>query len=117
MDQGAPFGRLQTNARHLHLTREYHDNYANSDGLRGRRYVADGYCCLGVACKLAGAADDGIDDKATSILPLSHLYDDLKLTEGDCDFLAARNDGGETFAEIADRLETGNFPSGGNFKG
>ena len=70
---------------------------------KGRLREGDKFCCLGVACDLTDpdAWNDkggwGAQDNYDIVLPF------IDIREGD--WLAALNDGGTTFAEIADFIE------------
>lgn len=68
------------------------------------------FCCLGVACELAGVDWRGVL-KITSrfhnnATPLAAM---LNVTGEQTDALARYNDKGETFLQIADRIERGDF--------
>jgi hypothetical protein len=69
------------------------------------------YCCLGVACHIAGAT--GITDKAyvmnekrSVIKSINKVPSLLQGEDGIPQQLASMNDSGKTFAEIADWIET-----------
>lgn len=71
-----------------------------------------GYCCLGVACAIAGVNLTEYDPdtlRTTDFVDVEadFLYEALNLTDDDCEQLGMWNDAGETFSQIADRIESG----------
>ena len=89
---------------------------------RGMMQSAKGYCCLGLACMLAGVPEDVLMGAETSLfdgLPYDIragvvnedakaagvLYTQLGLSAGDCEEFAVRNDAGWTFDRIADLID------------
>lgn len=65
----------------------------------------DGYCCLGVACKVI---DPNYEVPPLFTFGSAPMRTDLLkyLRGGSIDILATFNDSGRTFQEIADRIET-----------
>lgn len=61
-----------------------------------------GYCCLGVLCSIQGAPDHYLRNKWQSTVERRYA---AGLTNDQMVDLARRNDGGETFAQIADHIE------------
>lgn len=77
---------------------------------RGFLYNPDapGFCCLGVACHLAGASTEELAYEETSLFSsvgLHELWPALGLTDEDCDNLASANDSGASFETIANIIE------------
>lgn len=76
----------------------------------GRLYKGwgDGYCCLGVACALAGVPKDRLNGQETSqffSVDMQELYTQLGVDAELCDSLASANDRGYTFDQIATVIE------------
>lgn len=91
--------------------------YQQADGRLRRASLhgdGDAYCCLGVLCNLLDpnawdATEDGFqvwgDEKSIFIPPVEALAR-VGLDEGIAGDLATRNDGGDTFREIAQILRS-----------
>jgi hypothetical protein len=70
----------------------------------------DGFCCLGVLCVVAGLP---ITEDGQNVVGVPDSYDPIwNLTGRDGWGLTSLNDGGLSFAEIADYIET-NIPARG----
>ncbi len=82
------------------------------------------FCCLGVACEIAGVPREEYKSRGSYIYyrtseTLNHpsqydtmrfrVVEDLALTDDQQLTLANMNDRGETFSQIADAIEAGNF--------
>ena len=69
---------------------------------------APSFCCLGVACVIAGKPVAELIQQETSqfeSVNMGRLYVELGLTSDMCDRLAGQNDRGVSFALIADVVE------------
>ncbi|TGV26361.1 hypothetical protein [Mesorhizobium sp. M4B.F.Ca.ET.143.01.1.1] len=83
----------------------------SGDYEQGQDYLANKglYCCLGVACVLTGMDDDELSLCGTlNEFPHAMSYFGLATCTGEYGdtSLAKMNDGGKTFSEIADIIES-----------
>jgi hypothetical protein len=73
-------------------------------------HKGDGFCCIGVACDLAGVPRDELKGRSISHFDFlcsakpGQLFVDLGLTARQCFQLAQANDRGHSFINIADRI-------------
>lgn len=67
-----------------------------------------GYCCLGVACLVAGMPQADLINQETSqfsSVGMGDLYTELGIDVSLCDKLAIENDRGVSFAKLADVID------------
>jgi hypothetical protein len=75
-----------------------------------RKPVPKGYCCLGVACAIAGVdltvfGTNDLNTNNFASVGADDLGEWLNLNEELRERLGTLNDGGKSFSEIADRIE------------
>jgi hypothetical protein len=78
---------------------------------RGSLHKNGAFCCLGVACVVAGAAPDILAQNATGCFDLDERFQiDTGISSDDVgDFVDLNDRAGLTFSQIADEVENDTF--------